>query len=598
MTLLSSLTNRIFLASAMLAIATTGVAVYVVGTRVKSEAGVELQRGLADAGSLVAQQQRILISNYALTARLLADLPRLKSAVSEQDPVTARPVALEYFAQVGADLLVITGRTGVVLARGGESRIVPSPATLHRAMSGREALEFRPDPAGILQIITVPITIGLAEPDLLGTLSLGVRLDQQRAGQFKRGTHSEIAFALDGRVRAATLPESTWPVLATLAGGTSGSLTVGNVEYVGLSLPLRSPSDQGPALTGGATAAALVLQSPTERLRFLRTVNTALVFAAFAAVLLATILSYGVARTVTRPLGAITNTMREVATTGDLTRKITLRGPDAFQDEDARLLATTFNTLTDSIARFQREATQKDRLLSLGRLSTVIAHEVRNPLMIIKAALRSLRPEASPDEAREAVRDIDEEVVRLNRIVNDVLDFARPPVFSFESTDLSRLCQDAADAVSRGGDGPAIATDIRPPGLIVTTDVERLRTALVNILGNARQAVVARETAAAGDDRADSASGQPAVQLSMRQNGAGRVALRIADRGVGIRPEDLPQIFDPYFTTRRTGTGLGLPIARNIIEALGGTLAVQSSAAGTIIDIELPNRPPNGTTAS
>src|SRR6185436_18146055 len=169
MTLLSSLTNRIFLASAMLAIATTGVAVYVVGTRVKGEAGVELQRGLADAGSLVAQQQRILISNYALTARLLADLPRLKSAVSEQDPVTARPVALEYFEQVGADLLVITGRTGVVLARGGESTLVPSPATLHRAMSGREALEFRPDPAGILQIITVPISIGLAEPDLLGT---------------------------------------------------------------------------------------------------------------------------------------------------------------------------------------------------------------------------------------------------------------------------------------------------------------------------------------------------------------------------------------------------------------------------------------------
>ena len=76
------------------------------------------------------------------------------------------------------------------------------------------------------------------------------------------------------------------------------------------------------------------------------------------------------------------------------------------------------------------------------------------------------------------------------------------------------------------------------------------------------------------------------------------MSLRIADRGVGIRPEDLPQIFDPYFTTRRTGTGLGLPIARNIIEGLGGTLAVHSSAAGTLIDIELPSRPPNGTTLS
>ena len=95
--------------------------------------------------------------------------------------------------------------------------------------------------------------------------------------------------------------------------------------------------------------------------------------------------------------------MRDVAATGDLTRKITLRGPAIWQDEDARLLATTYNGLTDSIARFQREAAQKERLLSLGRLSTVIAHEVRNPLMIIKASLRSLRPDASPPEIKEAV---------------------------------------------------------------------------------------------------------------------------------------------------------------------------------------------------
>jgi signal transduction histidine kinase len=595
MTLLSSLTNRIFLASAMLAIATTGVAIYVVGTRVTREADIELQRGLADAGSLVAQQQRTLVTNYALFARLVADLPKLKSAVSTQDPVTVQPIADEYLQNIGADLLVITGRTGAVLARSGESALDPSAATVRRALSGQEALEFRPDPAGILQVITVPISIGLDEPDLLGTLSLGIRLDEQRATQFKRGTHSEIAFVLDGRVRAATLPQSTWPVLATLGGGSTGSLTAGTAEYVGVSLPLRPSSDPGPALTAGADAAALVLQSPTERLRFLRTVNTALVVAAFAAVLLATVLSYGVARTVTRPLGAITDTMREVATTGDLTRKITLRGPAAFQDEDARLLANTFNTLTDSIARFQREATQKDRLLSLGRLSTVIAHEVRNPLMIIKAALRSLRPEASPDEAREAVRDIDEEVVRLNRIVNDVLDFARPPVLAFESVDLTRLCQDAADAASRVGDGPAVATDLPPTGLMVTTDVERLRTALVNILANARQAVLAREAGA--DGRPVAATEYPAVQLSLRPNGGG-VCLRIADQGVGIRPEDLPQIFDPYFTTRRTGTGLGLPIARNIIDALGGTLVLQSSPAGTTIEIELPARPPVPTTVS
>ena len=122
-----------------------------------------------------------------------------------------------------------------------------------------------------------------------------------------------------------------------------------------------------------------------------------------------------------RPLAAITRTMRDVAATGDLTRKIALRRT-RWDDEDARLLATTFNTLTDSVARFQREMSQRERLSALGRLSTVIAHEVRNPLMIIKASLHGLRQkEPSSAAVHEAVADINEEVARLNRIVNDVL---------------------------------------------------------------------------------------------------------------------------------------------------------------------------------
>ena len=132
--------------------------------------------------------------------------------------------------------------------------------------------------------------------------------------------------------------------------------------------------------------------------------------------MLATLLSFAVARTIARPLAAITDVMREVAATGDLTRKIALPPRHRWDDEDARLLATTFNTLTDSVARFQREMSQKERLSSLGRLSTVIAHEIRNPLMIIKASLHALRQrDADAAAMREAVADIDDEVVRLNR---------------------------------------------------------------------------------------------------------------------------------------------------------------------------------------
>ena len=154
--------------------------------------------------------------------------------------------------------------------------------------------------------------------------------------------------------------------------------------------------------------------------------------------------------------------MREVAATGDLTRKIVLRRGNRWDDEDARLLATTFNTLTDSIARFQREMSQKERLSSLGRLSTVIAHEVRNPLMIIKAALHTLRQPRRRAATRCAKRPptSTRKSARLNRIVNEVLDFARPIRFELAPADLNALCRESAAAAQAAGPAPAIA--LRP----------------------------------------------------------------------------------------------------------------------------------------
>ena len=292
---------------------------------------------------------------------------------------------------------------------------------------------------------------------------------------------------------------------------------------------------------------------------------------AIVAVLLATLLSFAVARTITQPLATITAVMREVAATGDLTHKIVLR--ERWDDEDAQLLATTFNTLTDSIAHAQREISQKERLSSLGRLSTVIAHEVRNPLMIIKAALHSLRqPNVTAESVREAAADINGEVARLNRIVNEVLDFARPIRFELAPADVNALCRESATAAQAG---PGVHVDVELDGSVplIKTDAERLRIALVNLIVNAR-------------DAAESESA--CVSLSTLFDG-NRVAVVVTDNGPGIDRADLPRIFDPYFTTKRGGTGLGLPIAKNIVEGLGGTIAVNSAQArGTEIRIELP----------
>jgi signal transduction histidine kinase len=246
------------------------------------------------------------------------------------------------------------------------------------------------------------------------------------------------------------------------------------------------------------------------------------------------------------------------------------------------------------VARFQKEAAQKERLSSLGRLSTVIAHEIRNPLMIIRATLTSLRRDhVSAADRLEAAADIDEETTRLNNLVSDVLDFAKPIRFDLAGANLNDVCRASAAAAWAGHDSGEVQLDLDPEMPIAVTDAERMRTALVNIFTNARHALHAAAGARAADNRhrgsdAVAVATRPGVVVKTRY-AAGRVAITIQDFGTGITPEDLAHIFDPYFTTRRKGTGLGLPIAKNIIEGLGGTIAVSSQlGTGTEIRLDLP----------
>ena len=556
MRLLSSLTNRIFGAMAVLTVVSIAAATYYATRAVTAQAEGELRRGLNEAVTLVEEYRRLLFDHFGREARLVADLPRLKAAVGTNHMPTVLPVAQELRQQLDAGLFIVANPRGEVLARVGPEQ-----------------------EAGILQEVAVPISIYQDPPEILGTLTVGFWLDAAIAARFKELTDSEIAFGAEGRIHTATLPEATWPQLATLLAqdGETSSITIGDEEYIAATRPLlRANAGAGTAVP--ASARALILRSRTERLQFLSGIHRTVLLMAIGAVLAAVLASYAIARTVTRPLATVTSAMREMARTGDLTHRVVVPSGAPWEDEDTRLLASTFNAMTGSIDRFQREAGQRERLSSLGRLSTVVAHEIRNPLMIIKTALRGLRtPHISDAERLAAVANIEEEVTRLNRIVSEVLDFARPIKFDLRPADVNAICADAAKAVSTPG-GP-VRLDLSPDLPLILTDSERLRLALVNVLINASNAVAARTEAQAGDG----------VRLMTGVTGDGKFRIDVRDRGVGIPPEDLPRIFDPFFTTRKTGTGLGLALTRNIIEGLGGSVTVASTPGrGTDVRIELP----------
>ncbi len=579
---LGSLRSRIFLASTLLATISIGSAVYFVGALLTQQVEAELQRDLTEAAGLVDQQSATLFESMTRTAALIADLPKFKAALETRDPPTVEPIARDYLEQVGADLVVVSDRAGRRLAA------VSAPA--HRDDLGAiidsgipagppPGEAFWPSPSGVLQVVTVPVTIDLDRPELLGTLSMGYLLDSSRAAELKGLTGADVAFVFAGAVRASSFPVDLLPaVTAWFANEPHAPVVpVGREQYSALTRPLVRA---GTAAAAGAVPHAVVLRSRTERMHTLDTIRAALAAVTLATLGLAALISYALARTVTKPLATLTAHMREVAATGDLTRKVALPAT-SWNDEDAVLLAATFNALTESVTTAQRDAAQRERLSALGRLSTVIAHEIRNPLMIIKGALRQLgRPDGTPADRREAAGDIDEEVDRLNRVVNEVLDFARPIRFDCAPAAINEVCRSARDAVVAAAPDPAVGLDLDADGGELTTDAERVRTVLVNLLTNARAAVDGR---AAGD--------APLVVLASRRTGP-HVVLTVRDRGVGISRDDLGRVFDPYFTTRRTGSGLGLAISKNVVEGLGGTITVSSElGVGTEIRVVLTDSP-------
>ncbi len=572
---LSSLRSRIFLSSAALAIVCIGVALYLINVQVTREAERTLEREIVATGAQIDQLRVDRARTFTLMAHLIADLPTLKAAIATNDPPTVEEFAKGYPSQLNASLVVLTNRTGQLLyTAGGSPRaaaIAANQPAIRDALAGRDSLSLLPQPNGILQVVTVPVSIYVHRPEILGTLSVGFLLDDALLKEMKRITGSDLAFGMDGQILASTLPRDLHALLADHLRTPRSRVRLQNEDYEALSRPLGAATGNETATSGPV---ALILRSRTEQLRSLQAIHTGLALTAILAVLFGLALSFYVARTIARPLAAITHVMREVAATGDLTRKIALRQANRWDDEDARLLATTFNTLTDSIARFQREMSHKERLTSLGRLSTVIAHEVRNPLMIIKSALHTLRQEDVPRAAvHEAVADIDGEVVRLNRIVNDVLDFARPIHFELAPVDVNTLCRESATAAAVAESGADIGLELDASVGRMTTDADRLRIALVNLLVNARHAV----------------NGQAGGVTLTSQASGDRVRIIVADRGAGIAPADLAHIFDPYFTTKRGGTGLGLPIAKNIVEGLGGTIVVSSAPGrGTEMQLDLP----------
>jgi signal transduction histidine kinase len=231
----------------------------------------------------------------------------------------------------------------------------------------------------------------------------------------------------------------------------------------------------------------------------------------------------------------------------------------------------------------QEELVRKEQLAAVGELSAVIAHEVRNPLAIIKNAVSSLRrPTLKAEDRRVLLGILDEEVDRLNRLVRDLLAYARPVEPKGRPIDLEALVKAAIDASlehCEHADRIELVLDAdRLP--VVQGDPDLLRQALRNVVDNALQAMPR--------------GGKLTVRARARRAPVPGVVLEFEDTGLGMEESVLEKATNPFFTTRPAGTGLGLTIVQSVIKNHGGSVQLRSERdRGTTVTITLPQQRPS-----
>ena len=241
-----------------------------------------------------------------------------------------------------------------------------------------------------------------------------------------------------------------------------------------------------------------------------------------------------------------------------------------------RLLDDLRHSYAD-LARAQEQLVRRERLAALGELAAIVAHEIRNPLGAVFNAVGAIRHQAkSAGDARlgTLLAILEEEATRMNDIVGDLLDFARPVSAALRPEQIEPIVTEAVDAAANEATGPvAVERDVEGTLPAVPVDGRLLRQAILNVALNAVQALGAR-----------------GGKLTLRmKHDDGAVRIEIADTGPGIPDEHQKRVFEPFFTTRASGTGLGLTVVKRIVDVHHGETALRTApGAGTTFVIRLP----------
>lgn len=326
----------------------------------------------------------------------------------------------------------------------------------------------------------------------------------------------------------------------------------------------------------------VIQQSEVEAFELARKMRNRVILLAGLTTLLALGLAIASIKKITNPLQVLVKGVREYAN-GNLNHRIQLKR----QDELAEL-AQEFNAMAESLDVNQRKLRRMERLAALSRFASMVSHEIRNPLNAMNINMQILRrlisqTDSPPERKIKYLNIISSEINRINNLVSNFLVISRPPELNLIRLDVHQILEDVlllheAQATSEDIEVLRKYTDEPTPGML---DHDQIKQVFHNIILNAFEAMPDGGTL---EIRTDISS------FTNRENVKERyVNIRFKDSGDGIAVEKQSEIFELYYTTKKTGTGMGLAIAKQIVEGHRGTIGIKSQPGkGTTIVIQLP----------
>jgi signal transduction histidine kinase len=253
-----------------------------------------------------------------------------------------------------------------------------------------------------------------------------------------------------------------------------------------------------------------------------------------------------------------------------------------------RLIEREVARQVGSTASRQRQELRGEHSRSLEALSASIAHEIRNPITAAKSLVQQMGEDPRANDNVEYARVALEELDRVERSISHLLRFARDEELQLRRLRIADVLDSALDLLRDRIErlGVTLGRELDGPGEL-DGDADKLRRVLLNLLGNALDALEQAHTPS------------PRIDVALGQNLAGsEIWLRVRDNGPGIEPERLGRIFSPFYTSKSDGTGLGLAISKKLVEAHGGALDARSTpGAGSEFLVTLPCRPAGGARA-